>query len=361
MGSCTPRHERLEEDFQVSKELESDKMKDLRVMKLLFLGSGGSGKSTFFKQLKTVHGEGFEEQDKIQYRENVYLQVIEQMKQLVEGLETLKETEESKFGKLEITEEGKKAFEIINGIEIDYTVDEDVASAIEILWKEKALKAAFEERAKLKVEDSSEYFFENVRRIAKKDYSPTQEDILRVRHRTTGVVEQELRIHDTLFHIFDVGGQRSERKKWIHCFEYVHAVIFVASLAAYNEVLFEDEECNAMHDSLNLFEEVSNSKWLEKTAMILFLNKQDEFARRIQRFPLKICFTDYTGENFYEPCVEFVKMKYSQKNKSASRPLYSHVTIATDQNNVERVFDDVQNIIVRMSLVNGGLVTSSLN
>ena len=43
------------------------------------------------------------------------------------------------------------------------------------------------------------------------------------------------------FSVFDVGGQRSERKKWIYCFDNVNAIIFVASLSEYDQVLEEDE------------------------------------------------------------------------------------------------------------------------
>lgn len=42
--------------------------------------------------------------------------------------------------------------------------------------------------------------------------------------------------------MFDVGGQRSERKKWIHCFEGVTCIIFCAALSAYDMVLVEDKE-----------------------------------------------------------------------------------------------------------------------
>ena len=46
------------------------------------------------------------------------------------------------------------------------------------------------------------------------------------------------------FRMFDVGGQRSERKKWIHCFEGVTAIIFCVALSGYDLVLAEDEEMN---------------------------------------------------------------------------------------------------------------------
>merc|ERR1712099_180531 len=117
-------------------------------------------------------------------------------------------------------------------------------------------------------------------------FIPDETDILYVRYRTTGVIDQRFTIKKNVFHIFDVGGQKSERKKWIHCFESVTAVIFVASLSCYDEVMFEDDTTNAMLDSVDLFEEICNLRWFINTAMILFLNKKDLFAAKIQKVPL---------------------------------------------------------------------------
>lgn len=47
--------------------------------------------------------------------------------------------------------------------------------------------------------------------------------------------------------MFDVGGQRSERKKWIHCFEGVTSIIFCVALSDYDLVLAEDEEMVMLH------------------------------------------------------------------------------------------------------------------
>ncbi len=57
-------------------------------------------------------------------------------------------------------------------------VDESVAQNIEILWKESAIKEIFDNRAKLKIDDSSSYFFDEVRRIATRSYIPTDKVII---------------------------------------------------------------------------------------------------------------------------------------------------------------------------------------
>lgn len=95
--------------------------------------------------------------------------------------------------------------------------------------------------------------------------------------------------------MFDVGGQRSERKKWIHCFEGVTAIIFCVALSGYDLVLAEDEEMNRMVESMKLFDSICNSKWFVETSIILFLNKKDLFQEKILSSPLTICFPEYTG------------------------------------------------------------------
>lgn len=72
-------------------------------------------------------------------------------------------------------------------------------------------------------------------------YLPTDQDILRSRVKTTGITETTFLIGDLTYKIFDVGGQRSERKKWIHCFENVTALVFLVSLSEYDQMLYEDE------------------------------------------------------------------------------------------------------------------------
>ena len=226
MGCCLSNPEKRDDKI-VGKELKADKTSDQNIKKLLFLGSGGSGKSTLFKQLRTIHGEGFLDKDRMGFKDHIYSQVIDQMKSLVECMEDLIEDEPDIFGDLKLTKRGNESAKFIDYLRNDADVDDSVADEVEILWNEESIQRVFEQRARLKIDDSSKYFFENVRRIATRSYIPTDKDILMVRHRTTGVIDQKFTVQETHFHIFDVGGQRSERKKWIHCFEHVLIIYYI--------------------------------------------------------------------------------------------------------------------------------------
>ena len=84
------------------------------------------------------------------------------------------------------------------------------------------------------------------------------------------------------FHMFDVGGQRDERRKWIQCFNDVTAIIFVAASSSYNMVLREDNTQNRLREALDLFRSIWNNRWLRTISVILFLNKQDLLEEKIK-------------------------------------------------------------------------------
>lgn len=82
--------------------------------------------------------------------------------------------------------------------------------------------------------------------------------------------------------MFDVGGQRDERRKWIQCFNDVTAIIFVTACSSYNMVLREDPSQNRLRESLDLFKSIWNNRWLRTISVILFLNKQDLLAEKVK-------------------------------------------------------------------------------
>jgi guanine nucleotide-binding protein G(i) subunit alpha len=138
-------------------------------------------------------------------------------------------------------------------------------------------------------------YFDNIDRIAQPDYMPNDQDVLRSRVKTTGITETTFIIGDLTYRMFDVGGQRSERKKWIHCFENVTTILFLVAISEYDQLLFEDETVNRMQEALTLFDSICNSRWFVKTSIILFLNKIDRFKEKLPVSPMKNYFPDYEG------------------------------------------------------------------
>lgn len=156
--------------------------------------------------------------------------------------------------------------------------------------------------------------------------------------------------------LIDVGGQRNERKKWIHCFEGVTAIIFVSSLSEYDQKCYEDDSTNRMKESMLLFDEICNSRWFFDTSVILFMNKVDLFQQKVVQTDLSVCFEDYTGGLNVENASAFIKSKYLDLNKHKDqKTVYCHFTCATDTEVMKKVFDSIKDIILQKSLVNSGL------
>ena len=210
-------------------------------------------------------------------------------------------------------------------------------------------------------------FFEKVEAIAGEDYCPTLKDVLQMRVRTSGIVEEEYIIDGVKFVMYDVGGQRNERKKWIHCFDEVTAVIFVAAISEYDQVLYEDATQNRMCESLNLFQEICNSKWFENTSIILFLNKRDLFEEKIKEVdirqpdpadPSRMLFDEYEGGCDYDAGVEFIVAEYLAKNEKqdGTKEIFWHVTCATDTSNISTVFNACKEIILRKNMEGSGFM-----
>eukprot|EP00486_Rosalina_sp_Unknown_P005750 CAMPEP_0201570786 /NCGR_PEP_ID=MMETSP0190_2-20130828/13190_1 /ASSEMBLY_ACC=CAM_ASM_000263 /TAXON_ID=37353 /ORGANISM="Rosalina sp." /LENGTH=221 /DNA_ID=CAMNT_0047994691 /DNA_START=351 /DNA_END=1013 /DNA_ORIENTATION=+ len=101
----------------------------------------------------------------------------------------------------------------------DVTIfNDELAKAIQYIWKNEAkVKEGFRMEVNNKnkiLDETTQYFWDEIDRIKAEDYVPNETDIINVRYRTTGVIEKRFEINNAKFHIFDVGGQKSERKKW---------------------------------------------------------------------------------------------------------------------------------------------------
>ncbi|KAK2161518.1 hypothetical protein LSH36_115g06036 [Paralvinella palmiformis] len=148
--------------------------------------------------------------------------------------------------------------------------------------------------------------------------------------------------------MFDVGGQRSERRKWIQCFDDVRSVLFVAALSGYDMTLLEDPSVNRMEESLRLFRQISNTYFFRNISMILFLNKYDLFCDKIlySERHLKYYFHGFKGQNYdVEAAAQYIKVLFLSTDIHQERNIYPHLTTATDTSNVAIVFKAVMDII----------------
>jgi len=233
---------------------------------------------------------------------------------------------------------------------------QSVPDHVRLLWdpKEEAIRMTYERRNVLQIPDASAYFFDKIQKIGESDYIPVAEDILRARLRTTGIVEKDFNIHGAHFKFLDVGGQRNERRKWIHCFEGVTAVIFVTAISEYDQLVYEEEKENRVQEAIRVFDDVCNAKHFKDTAMIMFLNKYDLFKAKVANKSIKDCFPEYKGDGSAEDAGEFIKLQFFAVNKTGKK-IYAHFTTCTDTQNVEKVFRDVKDVIVQRNLEEVGL------
>jgi guanine nucleotide-binding protein G(i) subunit alpha len=186
---------------------------------------------------------------------------------------------------------------------------------------------------------------------------PSDQDVLRSRVKSTGITETTFVIESLTYRMFDVGGQRSERKKWIHCFENVTALVFLVAISEYDQVLFEDESVNRLQESLTLFDSICNSRWFIKTSIILFLNKIDLFAEKLPRSALGDFFQDYKGGDNYEAACQYLLQKFVSLNTRAdTKQIYTHLTCATETKQIKFVMNAVNDIVVHDNLRNVGLL-----
>ncbi len=186
----------------------------------------------------------------------------------------------------------------------------EVGQAVKTLWADVGVQAAFQRSREYQLNDSAKYYFDSIDTIASPTYVPSDQDVLRSRVKTTGITETTFIIGDLTYRMFDVGGQRSERKKWIHCFENVTTILFLVAISEYDQLLFEDETVNRMQEALTLFDSICNSRWFTKTSIILFLNKIDRFKEKLPVSPMKNYFPDYEGGQDYSAACDYILNRF---------------------------------------------------
>lgn len=368
-----------ENSQNIDNGLKKQKVEMDKELKLLLLGTGESGKSTFIKQMRIIHGQGYNEQDQLMHRKIIKKNIITSMQALCNAMEMLFISYEHEINAVQHSK-------LVKSIEIDTSVlrgkskqdAEDlftipVAEAIISLWNDRGIKECYDRRREYQLTDSAKYFFDSLSSIIQPSYVPSLQDILRSRVPTEGILEYVFRLERVDFRLIDVGGQRKERRKWIHCFEHVTSIIFLSALSEYDLVL--QENCtqlgalkeglekgeNRMEESLHLFRTIICYPWFQRASIIIFLNKTDVFEEKILCSNLSDYFPEYQGDphNALE-ARDFILAMFRDNNRLVEneqpKPIYSHFTCATDTENILFVFNSVRDHILHTHLREFNLV-----
>ncbi|CAJ1068437.1 guanine nucleotide-binding protein subunit alpha-14 [Xyrichtys novacula] len=290
-GCCVSAEERENQRIseEIEKQLRKDKKDSRRELKLLLLGTGESGKSTFIKQMRIIHGGGYTDEDKRSYAKLVYQNIFTSMQSMVRAMEMLN---------IAFTDAGNQSHaNSILEVEVDKVEDMDpnLTAAVRSLWDDPGIQECYDRRREYQLSDSTKYYLTDLDRIAQPSYLPDLQDILRVRVPTTGIIEYPFDMENVIFRMVDVGGQRSERRKWIHCFENVTSIIFLVALSEYDQVLAECDNENRMEESKALFKTIITYPWFQRSSVILFLNKTDILKEKILYSHLSTYFPEFSG------------------------------------------------------------------
>jgi len=341
-----------EQDRRVSKKLRKSKKEDKITQKVLLLGAGGSGKSTIFKQMRSVYGGGFDDAQR-----GAFLPIIRS--NMLESMHTL--LEESQLASRQLRPESKAAgdhiLQIPDGLGADMTPTEAerFAKDMHTLWTDPAIRATFAEREMFLFNEASVSFLERINEVFVPGYVTTMQDVFLCRVRTSGIVEATFRVDSTNVRIVDVGGQRTERKKWIHCFENVTAVLFIVDMSAYNSLLEEDGRTNCMAEALNLFSDICDCDWFRNSSIILFLNKQDLFKKKVGIVSIKNHFPDFEGVEDFQTVSTFIEQQFVARVPESRAQIYVHLTNATSTSNFRKVFNAIKDHILVSNLYRLGL------
>ena len=344
-GCSVEEREAKSRSKATEKSLRHDNKKSRQDVKILLLGAGESGKTTIFKQIKCIHGDGFTEEDRRIFKPIIYSNTIWYLIAIIKGMEKLNiDIEDEKR-----TVDAKLLFQVANRGDKKILYSHKLSKSILLLWEDKGIQESFRRSEEIQLNESASYFLKSIDRITKPDYRPTEEDILRTRVSTTCIAEIQFTWNKILYRILDVGGQRRERKKWFVLFQQVQAIVYVAALNCYDLKLAEDDATNCMLEDLKLFNSVINNEWFKNTVIVLLLNKKDLFERKIGHSPLIACFPDYTGSSTFDSGIDFIREKYLEQNNAAKK-IFVHLTCATDTENIDFVFKDIRSSIIEDNL-----------
>eukprot|EP01083_Nonionella_stella_P160458 524603_1 len=406
MGTCCQSQSPMvHHSTQISQELRQHKKMEYRKKKLLILGPKYSGKSTIFNQIKYLHGNGFDNEHRRQSKHQIHCFIIHSMQQIIECVEEYETYKQFAIHKFTLNKEAQTSAQYIKHITLNnaFTMTNETSNHIQTLRKQNAIRKIVNNASEYYIDVSFEYFFDQFERISASNYIPSDEDIIKLRLKSDGFNETMIEIGGLDMVVYDINYKPDicTMNKYMHCFEDVTAIIFVASLCCFDEPIFEDDTSykqklewersmemmtsivgndilhvimsfigqprNSMKESLDVFDTLCNhTPWFNDTPVLLFLSKSDLFTRKINEYakqthdhnPFRDCFPDFKAKYDFTECSEYISHKFSELNETidGSRTVYVHCVNGTDSTLMTKIFADTQSVIIESSLRQAGLM-----
>jgi len=342
MGNCVssrPSETSSANSQRIDGELRKDNATQAKRIKILLLGTGDSGKSTFFKQIRAIHTN----KKDMSAESKKFVKVLRQNAKL-SMQRLIVSCQERNIQLPKMAEQLDAAI----SAEDPESLSPETAKMIQQLWANDIVREAYEKRHELKIHipTNADYYFKHCTRFSNPDYIPTFDDMMMAKLKTTGVQEAQFKSEGNDIILVDVGGQRSERRKWLHCLDDVIAIIYMCAMDDYDSMLEEDGSTNRLQESLELFSTVTSSTYFADKGWILFLNKKDLFEQKIKAKPLTKYFSnmDPKSGSDYAKCSQYLFEMYKQAFKG--KHLQHHFTCALDTDHCSQVFHAVREFIL---------------
>ncbi|KAJ6471433.1 G-protein alpha subunit [Mycena sanguinolenta] len=323
MGASSSRSSKAHTSA-IDGKLEAESRQIKSEASVLLLGSDEAGKSALVKHMKLL--QGFTPDELAAFRSAIHRTVIDSAQAIVSALRT-----SGLDGML--TEEQRHLPDEILRTKPDDALNTELVNAINALWRTPAVVRALDDEElnlpnTVLLTGSHGSFFSEIQRLAQPGYIPTEQDVVCMPGRTNSISETRLTMGLLSIRLIDVGPQRSERKRWIRCFESVTSIIFCTALSDYDQIRTEERG-----QSLVLFSSIINSRWFLRTSIILFLTEIDVFEAKISKIPLSAHFPEYIGGSDINKAAKFDLWRFMQENR-ARLNVYPHITGTNDTKSI---------------------------
>ncbi|KAI8830912.1 G protein alpha subunit [Chytriomyces cf. hyalinus JEL632] len=350
MGQCSSSSSddqvRTRKNIKINRQLSLERRAKRRAasceVRLLLLGTAETGKSTLLKQLKVVHGIPFTDTEICHFRNQIRVNLFQCARDLIRAMHQLRIPMDSSAYAAQFIE----LMEAPQFHDEAFAVSELTVEAVKSLWMDTGVQYCMSRGNEFHMMDCCTHFMNSIDQILNVNYVPTNQDIFFMREATNCIQQICFTWKDTVFHVFDVGGHRKQRKSWAPYFESVKAIIYVVAISAFDQILPGDEDnANRLVDSLNLFGTVCNHPLFKKTSLILFMNKIDVFKAKLRRSEISSYFPEFQGRNTYHDGCEFFVNLFLDMTKYKENKVYTHFTWATDTRQISKIIHSVNMII----------------